>query len=340
MANSNWKELIPFRGVEYDRNLNSYYIILCEGESQSMIAVPFSIPTPTGIGNGTYPEVIFKYSFCDSLWKKYEFQSTKAFNEKKGRFTFPKAIHNEKIYGDTDKHELAMVKLIAETSTYTIEIIQRVNELKFRTYCGGGRGIMIPDELHFFNREKHIKYDLYTQKFDLISLAAPRYHVNTNLIYVKQKIIAFTSSCTNDYWDHHYMYEYDVQKKYAQCFPIKLSKGSYCVSCTSILNEQMILISMRSNCHRKIIYIFDLKTKIAKKSNIKVLCSQSIFAVNDKRKDILVTNGWIKSECTDIYLPACIIALIQSFYSNEFLHILDDYGKHYKMEVHRILDNC
>ena len=159
MANSNWKELIPFRGVEYDRNLNSYYIILCEGESQSMIAVPFSIPTPTGIGNGTYPEVIFKYSFCDSLWKKYEFQSTKAFNEKKRRFTFPKAIHNEKIYGDTDKHELAMVKLIAETSTYTIEIIQRVNELKFRTYCGGGRGIMIPDELHFFNREKHIKYD-------------------------------------------------------------------------------------------------------------------------------------------------------------------------------------
>ena len=71
-----------------------------------------------------------------------------------------------------------------------------------------------------------------------------------------------------------------------------------------------------------------------------MLCSQSIFAVNDKRKDILVTYGWIKSECTDIYLPACIIALIQSFYSNEFLHILDDYGKHYKMEVHRVLDNC
>ena len=341
MANSNWKQLKPFRGTEYSHwNLNSHHIILFKTESQSMIAVPQQIPTWTGLKDGIRYESIHKYSFCDTSWKEYKcnIQSTKASNEQ--RLTFPKAIHKEKIYANTNKCEIAMVKLIDEISIYTIEIIQKVNELKPARY---GQGIIIEEELHLLKwyrtdsryMVRHTKYNLDTQRFSLIPIAGSGFRRNTNLIRVKQKLITFVSRF-NKNWAYHYMYEYNLKTRHSQCFPINLSQGRYCVSCTSILNEQMILITMNS----KIIYIYEVKTKIVQKSNMNVLCNQSIFAVKDRRKDILVTYGWIRSTCTNIYVPACITALIEHFFTNEYLHIINDDAEHYKIEVHRILNNC
>lgn len=338
MTDSFWKKLTPFPRGEYSlRNLNSHYEILYDKECQLLIAVPDRIPTWTGIGRGRIYEAIYKYSFCYGSWRKYEFQSTKAFTKR--RATFPKVIYGEKILATTNKGEIATVNLIDATGMYRIEPVQRVKQVKEIEY---GQGIMVQDEIHFFNRKIHIKYNLHTQTYSFIAPPTGiRILYKTNLIRIKQKLIAFTSSYVKGLGYHHYIYEYNITKKSSKCFPIRLSKKCYCVSCTSILNQQIILLSVTNRYNdEKIIYIYDVKTKIVKKSNIKVPCNQCIFAVNDKRKDILVTYGWIKNHCKYLYIPVCLKEFIGCYYINESLHVLNSYGQHYKTEAHRILDIC
>ena len=95
-----------------------------------------------------------------------------------------------------------------------------------------------------------------------------------------------------------------LKKKYWRCLSIKLPNPIGYVSCASILNEQIIIISgtaYNRDTKRRIsnnIYIYEVKTKIIKKSAIKCppIVSQ-IFAINDNKKDLLLTCSWIKNEC-------------------------------------------
>ena len=88
-------------------------------------------------------------------------------------------------------------------------------------------------------------------------------------------------------------------------------------------------------------FIYEVKTQIFKKLNIKLpkyirMCNQ-IFAMNDKKRDISIVNGWIANNSNN--LPVALQLMISSYYINEFIHLMNPRtGDHYNIDVFHILN--
>lgn len=326
-TNSNWKKLTHFQP-----DYHPHYTILFQKESKSLIAVPHSIPIDIKTKSDY---IIYKYVFSSNSWKQYDIEQLTESNEK--RRIYPKAINKGYIYANTHKHEIAMITLINETNKYKIKIIRKMNKTKQYAY---GKSIIIKDEYHYISRN-HNKYNLNTQKFTINPIPTKGIYFPTTLLHVQRKLMSFVQNLQDN---SYYCYEYDIKTNDSQYYPIKLPNNNYCISCTSILNGQMILISAtnRSKHDQCKIYIYEVKTKIIKKSKIKFPSKyyQYIFAINDKKKNGLLTYGWINSQYRNTYIPTCLKALIQKFCVNEILHTINRDNKHYKIDVLEIINNC
>ena len=325
----NWKKLTHFQPKYFP------YKILFQEESNLLIAVPFSIPTNADNKN---QYIIYKYLFYNNSWKEYNIEPPKQFN--KQRRIYPKAINKGYIYANTQKHEIAMITLIEETNKYKIKIIRKMHKTKEYAY---GKSIIIEDEYHYIS-SKHTKYNLKTQEYVKLGTPANKIHNdNYRLFQLKHKLFTIIQNIKDS---SYCIYQYDLEKNCSKSFSINLLKSIRIISCTPILDNKILISTTPRktpyNNTQCAIYVYEIQTEIIKKSNITFpqTYEHEIFAINDKRRDILLTYGWINNQCKNTYIPVCLKALVRQYYTVEYLHAFNRNNEHYKIDVFHILDNC
>ena len=301
------------------------YRLLFQRKNELLIALPCFLSFTT------QANVIWIYSFSGNSWQKYQIQGP-WFDS---RFIYPGAIIKNKIYSYSTPNEIVMFELLHGREQCKYNIINTNWIHKLHT---NGASVMIGDEFHYI-ANKHIKYNINTQIYEFVPSAPVLKIINEkSLMRIKDKLVLFGASM-------HYrnIFEYNIKENCWRCLPVTLPSGAWVVSCTPILNGQMILIATDDSS----IYIYEVNKQILKKSNVKlptkngVRVDNEIFAINNQRKDILVTWGWIRIEHEHSKLvPKCLIALIKAYYLNEFLHTINSFGEHYRINVFQILNCC
>jgi len=194
---------------------------------------------------------------------------------------------------------------------------------------------------------KHFKYNRNTEEFDVMPGPASPVYRNNTLIRIKNKLLLFAECCSEDSQDPELIIqEYDIKNNSWQHHSIKLQEKFMIVSCTSILNKQMVLLCGSENWQdeHKYILIYEVKTKSIKKSNVKfpVPGRNYLYSISDKKMDNLSTNAWIKNECRNlnVCLPECLSRMMTSFFIEESVHVINQLGTHYKTDVFKIINNC
>ena len=307
------------------------YRILFKRDSKCLIAVPNIIFKKDS------KVVIYKYCFDSDYWERYAVQASKGLYDE--RKLLPGAINGNKIYSLTNKAEIVMFELINKTNKCSFKIIKNVNE-NYDEYAAGA-AIFIEDEFHYI-KKKHIKYNIKTEKLDVVVGPLHQYYRNSNLvrIRIKDKLLLFVS-CKSV--PQLIIQQYDIKNDFWQRLSIQLPKIFHIISCTPILNGQMVLISGYREDDKDIL-IYEIKTKRLKKSNIKfsMIGRNYLYAMNDKKMDILSINAWIKHECrnSNIRWPECLKGIVINFFIKEFVHVINSNGEHCKIDVFKIINNC
>ena len=140
---------------------------------------------------------------------------------------------------------------------------------------------------------------------------------------------------------------------------IKLPQEMHAFSHAITKNDQYILLfgGMNYGYDTDDMFVIDLNGMWIKKSKIKCPIHSNKFSsiiMNDNLKQKLLTNGFVrmcykdKSFNTVKELPYYLIELIDTFYSNEWVHLMEspvlyaweDFGQHWKMSVDDIINNC
>ena len=295
------------------------YRILFQRKTKSLVAILSNMNT----------DLIYKYLFASNSWRKYELQPPKKLNQP--NLVLDGAINGDTIYSYTNKHQIAIIKLINETNKYKLQIIKKVD--KNQQLEPWGTAIIIADELHYINNG-HLKYNINTRECNTLTNKVIPYAA-VGLTKVKNKLLLFGGR-------KDFVREYDIKNNHWKSLPIELFNTMHVRSCTTILNEQMILISLADQHGIFKIYIYEVKTKIIKKSCIKMPYAINrnpccdIFAINDEKEDILLTYGWIRNEYKDT--PVCLQRLIKKYYVKEIVHLFNS-NEHYKIDATQILNN-
>ena len=89
------------------------------------------------------------------------------------------------------------------------------------------------------------------------------------------------------------------------------------------------------------IYIYERKTQILKKLNIKLpRKNNQIFAINDRNRSISAICGWIRIEQRKLNKcwPECLTGMVNIYFMDAVLHTINCKGDHYKIEVFEILN--
>ena len=245
---------------------------------------------------------VCKYSFCSNEWVE--------------------CIDNHKIISDELERRKNQSKLIKWNNiTHT------------HATC-----IMVENYLHYIT-DKHVKYNTNTDSWSFVDNAPAFMVINEeSLIRIKDKLLLIGGST-------HYrsIYEYNIRENSWRCLPVKFPSGVWVVSCTPILSGKIILISaMDYNCEDcNSIYIYERKTQILKKLNIKLpRKNNQIFAINDRNRSISAICGWIRIEQRKLNQcwPECLTGMVNIYFMDAVLHTINCKGDHYKIEVFEILN--
>ena len=304
---ASWKELPDLP------NTVPLYTVLFQTESL--------IVSPCGYG-----DEIYKYSFSKDTWMEYTLKM------KNHGVIISGVAHKSKIYLCTNKSKIVIMELINGTNKY-----EEIKNLKKPPGTHKwGAPVIVDDDFHYI-ANRHFKYNSNTKILEYVPNAPMREHTTMrNVIRVKDKLMLFGSR-----WHYRNIFEYDIKTNCWRCLPVKLPIGIGVVSCTLILKGQMILIIAAD--HREL-FLYELKKQVITKTSI--LCPTNncyrAFSMNDQKKDILITNGWIRDtvEVLNIYLPVYLIQIIESYYINEFIYTLNEVGKFYKIDLFEILNDC
>ena len=309
-----WTRLSVFPGEFKD------YTILFQTES--LIAIPFLF----WYGCDKY-DIIYKYSFSKDTWMEYPIKM-----KNHGVINLGVA-HKSKIYLCTNNSKIVIMELINGTNKY--KEIKKLN--KPPETHNLGEPVIVDDDFHYI-ADKHIKYNSKTKISEIVPNAPMRKHTTMrNVIQVKDKLILFESSML-----HPNIHEYDIKTNCWRCLSISVPFALWPICCTPILYGQIILIINATRNTRNIIYIYELKKQIITESKVQLSKDDNqIFSMNDQKKDILITDGWIRNtvEVLNIYLPVYLIQIIENYYINEDLLVMNRLGNLFKIDVFEILNS-
>ena len=307
-------------------NPNHEYNILFNEKCKLLIAVP-----PRLLSQLEAEDKIYKYIFYDNKWLGYEIQQIKTTNS--WRSTNPQSNNKNKIYlFDNDK--IVMFELMNERKKCKL-IIKNLNKIYKLKGCAAS--IMIKDELHCI-ADKHFKYNTNTQISKIVlNSPVPEIENGKSLIQVKDKLMLF-GGCMQ----YRHIYEYDVKINCWRCLPVKLPIGVWVNSCAMMLSDPIVLIfatDYTKSSPRNNIYIYEIKTQVIKKSNIK--CPEldnQIFVINDHK----TACGWIRIQCENLNLqpwPEYLMLLVNRYLMYEVLHTINTSCAHYKLDLRQILNH-
>ena len=96
------------------------------------------------------------------------------------------------------------------------------------------------------------------------------------------------------------------------------------------------------------IWIYSVGDKTFHRSNI--ICAMTgpseTFTINDKKNDEMtvfgyVRNEWKLSDISDqLFPPRYLIKMIQTYFLNEYVHLIDIFSGHWKCDVFDIMYAC
>ena len=303
--------------------------ILFEKKSKSLIVTPYVFDI-----NPKAENIIFKYSFSMNSWMTYKIETTHI------KSLIPATIHQNKMYSICNLDEIAILDMdhtyqsYNNSTTCTMKFIENATSvitsiIPYTSY------FMINDHFYCISNSHFSKYNINTKKHQILPHSSIRNWFGASLTQVKNNLILFGRI------DHKTpsIQQYDISNNCWEILPVKLPTKINFISTTSILNEQMIL-TFATDIDR-CFFIYEVKTRIFKKLNIKLpkyirMCNQ-IFAMNDKKRDISIVNGWIANNSNN--LPVALQLMISRYYINEFIHLMNPRtGDHYNIDVFHILN--
>lgn len=210
------------------------------------------------------------------------------------------------------------------------------NTYKFQ----GAEAIMINDELHIiggYGNYNHLKYNKVSKKFDVlhdIEFCYPQ------LIKIKDKVISF-GGYKNGYLDeiHEYNINDNTWSKLQNSVPVKLIIDGI----AAILNEQYVLLfggNHAATCHKEI-WIYSVNDQSFKESKVECPGQRGgqVFKTGDPEQDELLVYGYIRSYWNDSFPPRDIINIIYKFFANEWIHLIERDGKHWRINMLDIVNN-
>ncbi len=163
------------------------------------------------------------------------------------------------------------------------------------------------------------------------------------LIYTNNCLLLFGGYDCNNHVCIDYILEFNIKNKQWNKLSVALPQKISEIGCTIGINDQYIFLigghnGNISDCYYDTIYIYSIQHHIIQKSKIKCP-SPGIFqciTVNNKSQDEIIVCGYINQICTllcpNLYLPHDIQKIINSYYLNESIHLLDTSNlKHYKI---------
>ena len=146
--------------------------------------------------------------------------------------------------------------------------------------------------------------------------------------------------------------EYDIQNDKWNELKIRLPDGMCAFRCTSVINQQYILLfgaltmGMRQNKDLDDIWIYSFGDKTFHRSNIKYPMRGYLkaFTINDKENDEMMVFGYMRNEwklsdlAGHLFPPRYLIKMIQTYFLNEYVHLTHlPTGLHWKCDVFEIV---
>ena len=216
-----------------------------------------------------------------------------------------------------------------------------INVVDHRSY--GSKAVWIDDELHFiggYSQGKHLRYNKITQRLDKLHEIDFGF---AQLIKMKHKLVAI-GGYRRDYLNG--IHEYDMNKniwiKCKETFPRSMIIDGSAI----VLNEQyIILFGGYDTTNINNIWIYCVADKIFKESKIKCPGKRGgkVFKLRHPERDELAIYGYIR-QCKNVSLPSRdIVNMINEFYMNEWIHLIETKGKpprHWRINVFDIINNA
>ena len=291
------------------------FATLFDRKYKSLVFIPYSVGSA---------KKICKYSFPTGSVTTTQIQHG---------FVYPTTINENKIYTIWGKNNLMIVEITNNETRFTSKFLTNLYALGlFKDPYSSFK--IIQDQIYCITANHFIKYNVNTRKHQVLPNSSILNYFGASLTQVKNKLILFGKI------DHKTpsIQQYDIINNYWEILPVKLPKEIRFMSTTTILNQQMILIlGIDIDPY---IFIYEIKTNIFKKSDIKLpkKCNQ-IFAMNDKKRDNLIAEAWFRKECQNLYIPLCLKRTICKYYINEIIHSTNTVGNLHKIDVFVILNN-
>ena len=306
-------------------------------------------------------EGLFKYSFDANAW-----------NHHAGIQDLPSQIHRMMAYhaiAINDNQELfvydgktlATIQLMTKNTDTSANWDVTEYTSYFNRTSFGATGIIINNKFHIIGGSsvgefKHLRYNPRTKKLDKLHSMS---FGHPSLVKLTNKLVSFGGhGCCVFRTFRNYINEYDIMNDKWIESQTQMPKKMIVSGAVAVLNEQLILlfggltqkvhfVSFDDTKWVDDIWIYSLRDKTFKKSKLKCPSKGGgkVFSMNNSQRDQLSAFGytrlqWSKCGLDDNLFPQkYLINIIENYYIDEWIHLLDRYGKHWKIDVFDIIDD-
>ena len=174
---------------------------------------------------------------------------------------------------------------------------------------------------------------------NMIFFKNKEYFAQSGIVYLssKQSLLCFGGFIMPNMHCTDSIYLFNIQCKKWTKLAQKLPKPLHLFGCVASRNEKYVIMLSRVG-----IDVLDLTTMIFRKSTID--CPENgrkhyqAINMNDSNVDNLLTFGYVEF-CNMLYPPFYLIKMIGSYYSNEWIYLIEQRtGHHWKIKLDAILD--
>ena len=258
-------------------------------------------------------------------------------------------------------HSMAMTKdktmiYIHNSQQEVIKINIKTKEIEVnpvREDGANGVALCIDNEFHIIGGWNHCSHKKYNDKlkkfeteFEFTAFEASSFF-DSGIIWIDSKqLILIMGGIASTSRDEIYLYDPKSHKLDKLSVTLPVSMYELCVVMT--MNEKYVLImagyvSTGFNGYIKQIYVLDMESMVMMKSKIEIPFAKRTRAIimgHDGDKDIVI-NGYLREIIMNgEYVVQDIVNVIAMFYCVEMLHIVQDGGRHFALNVDVILDDC
>eukprot|EP01084_Bolivina_argentea_P107509 192221_1 len=232
------------------------------------------------------------------------------------------------------------------------------SKCEFHATNTGSKIVFIDNQVHIIggsgsHGNKHFINGTHSDTFPISGNS----YQNFGMVYLKSKQLLLCMGGRSQKGILNELYFYSVAHKMwswnsslTDIQTIRLPVGLFHFGCVASKNEKYVIIFGGKTCDyidSDTIYILNMDTKNWMKCNIACPVKGLYYAVNmsDEQRHDLLCVGYINdvwkspSICSLVKLPLYLINIIKGYYNNEYIHLIERYGDHWKIPLDNIIMN-